>query len=435
MSFLKRPLSRIKTNRIKLVLGTAAVSVLAVLILLNFRNPLKELDYRLEPEDSVESPHFRRVLGTLMGPPFVSGNRITSFYNGDQIFPAMLEAMRSARKTITFESYIYWSGDVGETFAKALADRAENGVKVHVLIDWVGSQKIDSKFIEIMKTAGVEVERFHPLKWYNIWRMNFRTHRKILVVDGKIGFTGGVGIADEWNGNGLDPKRWRDSHFRAEGPVVHQMQAAFMDNWMKTRPEVHQSDDYFPPLETQGKASAQMFKSSSREGGSSVKIMYLLAIAAARKSIRIESAYFVPDETTIQALVHAKKRGVDIELIVPGDLTDSQVVKHASRDQWGPLLEAGVKIFEYQPAMFHCKVLIVDDYFVSLGSTNFDERSFRLNDEANLNVMDRNFALAETKAFELDRSRSKEVTYDSWSKRPWVDKRIEDFTILFRSQF
>lgn len=416
------------------ILSIIVLTVVGLFIFLNLYNPQKEIDYKIDSSHGIESTQFKRILSTLMGPPFVDGNQIQALYDGDQIFPNMLSAIKSAQKTITFESYIYWSGNIGKEFADVLSERARAGVKVHVLIDWVGSQKIDKSFIDEMTSAGVEVERYHQLKWYNFSRMNNRTHRKILVIDGKIGFTGGVGIADEWGGDGLDPKRWRDTHFRVEGPVVQQMQAAFLDNWLKVRPEVHQSEEYFPEIERRGNAWAQMFKSSSREGSSSVHIMYLLAIHAAKKSIFIENAYFVPDETTIRALVDARKRGVGVTIIVPSSLTDSNVVRLASREQWGPLLAAGVEIYEYQRAMFHCKVLVVDSLFVSVGSTNFDERSFRLNDEANLNVLDSELAKNELRKFSQDISRSHRILLAEWSARPLYEQVIEKISILARSQ-
>lgn len=423
------------SKKFKIAAGAALATFIVVIALLNLLNPQKELEYIILGSDSVDSPHFARVLGNLMGPSFVDGNKITGLYNGEQIFPAMLDAIKSAQHSITFESYIYWSGKIGAEFADSLSQRAKAGVKVHVLIDWLGSQKIDQSYIDRMRDAGVEVQRYHSLHWYNVSRMNNRTHRKILVVDGKIGFTGGVGIADEWDGNGLDPKRWRDSHYKVEGPAVRQMQSSFMDNWLKTRPEVRQSTDYFPEIAAVGKSAAQMFKSSSREGGSSVRIMYLIAIAAAQKTLHIESAYFVPDETTINEIIKARHRGVKVQLIVPGPYTDSMIVRHASREQWGPLLESGVEIFEYQPALFHCKLFVVDGTFVSVGSTNLDERSFRLNDEANLNVIDSEFATAEINNFNADLKRSKAVTLEQWKQRTLTDKIIEKAMILFRSQF
>jgi cardiolipin synthase len=256
-----------------------------------------------------------------------------------------------------------------------------------------------------------------------------------LVIDGKVGFTGGVGIADEWSGNGVIADKWRDIHYRIEGPAVAQLQAAFLDNWMKVRPQIHSTADYFPVLEEGDDGyAAQMFKSSSREGTSSVHVMYLLALAAAKKSVLLESAYFVPDEVTVEEIIKARKRGVDVQIIVPGELNDSKIVQHASSETCGELLQAGVKIFQYQKAMFHCKVLIVDSYFVSVGSTNFDERSFSLNDEANLNILSRQFALEQTEMFKSDLQKSDEVTFEEWKKRPRERKLFEKVVSLFRSQ-
>jgi cardiolipin synthase A/B len=423
----------------KWALTAMFVTMIGMLIYANLLPLKKELQFQIEMSDSVRSEHFEKILGQLMGPYFVDGNTVKTLRNGNEIFPAMLKAISLAKKTITFESYIYWSGQIGNLFVEALCDRARHGVKVHVLLDWLGSQKIDPDYIHRMKEAGVEVERYHQPAWYNISRMNNRTHRKILVIDGVVGFTGGVGIADEWNGDGLDPDKWRDTHYEVRGPVVAQMQAAFLDNWMKVRPEVRHSEDYFPKslptlLPKRG-AVAQMFKSTSREGGSSIHIMYLIAIAAAKKSIFLEGAYFVPDEVTIQELVKAAHRGVRIEIIVPGDLTDTQIVRHASKKSWGRLLEAGVRIYEYKPARFHCKVLVIDDFFVSIGSTNFDERSFKLNDEANLNVLDESLAKDQIAMFEEDRKRSIEITLQEWKERPWADRILEKLVVIGRSQF
>ncbi|MBC7419208.1 MAG: cardiolipin synthase [Bdellovibrio sp.] len=422
------------TKKVKIVLSTFALTVVIIFLVVNFKSPQKELSFKVKITEPINSPHFARVLGNLMGPQFIGGNKVVSLYNGEQIFPAMLNAIAAAKKSITFESYIYWSGDIGQKFADALSAKAKKGVKVHLLLDWVGSSRIKDAYLNEMETAGVEIERYHALEWYNISKLNNRTHRKILVIDGEVGFTGGVGIADEWNGNGLDSKKWRDTHYEVRGPVVAQMQAAFMDNWLKTRPDVHHSENYFPDLKNEGKSFAQMSKSSNTEGGSSVRLMYLLAIAAARKSIYLESAYFIPDERTIEDLVRARNLGVDVQIIVPGKFTDSQVLRHASRSKWGELLDAGVKIFEYQPAMFHSKVLIIDNYFLSVGSTNFDERSFRLNDEANLNILDEDLANQELKAFKVDLTYSKEVTLDEWKNRPVYEKLIEQVTTLFHSQ-
>ena len=420
-------------NKKTVIFVTVLVTVFAITIYANLRRPQKEMDYVIDMPENIESEHFRRVMGHLMGPVIAEGNKIRGLNNGDEIFPAMLAAIHSAQKTICFESYIYWSGKIGQEFADALSEKAKAGVKVHLLIDWLGSQKIEDRLVNQMKDAGVELQYYRPLRWYNVSRLNNRTHRKILVVDGYIGFTGGVGIADEWTGDGKQKDKWRDTHYEAIGPVAAQMQAVFMDNWLKVRPEVHANPEYFPPIKNYGDSYAQMFKSSSQEGSASVRIMYLMAIATAKKSILIENAYFVPDEATIKEIVKARTRGVHIEIITPR-LLDNDIVRQASREQWGPLLASGIKMYEYTAALFHNKVFIVDDYFVSIGSTNLDERSFRLNDEANLNVFDSKFALDQVATFEKDKALSELVTFEMWKNRPWTEKAMEQVGSILHSQ-
>lgn len=409
-------------------------SIVATIVALNFIPGEKKIETRISEIYAVHDPQFLRSMGNLLGPAIVSGNEVQELLNGDEIFPPMLAAIRSAEKTITFETYIYWSGKIGKEFAEALAQRARSGVKVHVLVDWAGSVKMDRNLMQLMEDSGVEIRKYHPLYWYNIARMNNRTHRKLLVVDGKVGFTGGVGIADNWLGHAQDADHWRDSHFRVEGPVVAQMQAAFMDNWMETSGAVLHGEEYFPPLETKGVHHAQVFKSSSSEGSESVRLMYLLSIASARKTVYIANAYFVPDDLSIQTLVRALKRGVKVKILMPGTRTDSEPVRRASRARWGALLKAGAEMYEYQPTMYHCKVMIVDDLWVSVGSTNFDSRSFRLNDEANLNIYDHAFAQRQIDTFEDDLKRARKITYEQWQNRPWMEKLVEHTMALLRSQ-
>jgi len=280
----------------------------------------------------------------------------------------------------------------------------------------------------------VQIEKYHPLRWYSLDRMNNRTHRKILVVDGKVAFTGGVGIADEWNGHAQDKDHWRDTHFRIEGPAVAQMQAAFNDNWLKVSGDLLHGDDYFPPLEKSGPLLAQVFKSSPDGGSESMHLMYLLSVASATKSIDLAMAYFVPDDLALDALVAALKRGVRVRIIMPGNKTDAKSVRTTSRALWGRILYAGAELYEFEPTMYHCKVLVVDGLWVSVGSTNFDNRSFRLNDEANLNVYDREFAERQRADFEQDLKRSRRITLEEWDARPWTEKAMEPFLRIFRSQ-
>lgn len=410
------------------------LTVFCTLLYTNLTAGEKQIHFQLEHEFAVEDPQFLRSMGPLIGQEVLQGNSITALQNGTEIFSAMLEAIRGAKETITFETYIYWSGEIGKKFSDALAERAKDGVKVHIVLDAVGCGKIEEKYLAKMKTAGVQIEQYHPIKWNTVSRINNRTHRKLLVVDGRIGFTGGVGIADAWDGNADDAKHWRDSHYQLEGPAVAQMQGVFCDNWIKTRGKVLSGPAYFPELKPTGDSLAQVFK-SSREGGSeNVRLMYLLSITAATKSIRLQAAYFVPDEMAIEAFVQARKRGVKIEIIVPGPHTDSEIVSGASRALWGELLDAGVEIYEYQPAMYHCKVIIVDDLWVSVGSTNFDDRSFRLNDEANLNVYDTKFAAEQVIAFEADKSESRRMKRAEFKERSALGKFWEQIAVSLRRQ-
>jgi len=278
------------------------------------------------------------------------------------------------------------------------------------------------------------VQRYRPLHWYNLARINNRTHRKLLIIDGRVAFTGGVGIGDPWQGNAQDKDHWRDMHFRVEGPVVAQFQGAFNDNWIKTTGTVLNGADFFPPLEKAGEMDANMFMSSPAGGSESMHLMYLMSIAAAEHSIDLEAAYFIPDALITRALCDARKRNVRIRVVVPGPNTDSDAARMASKASWGPLLLAGVEMYEYEPTMFHNKMLIVDHQVVSVGSTNFDLRSFQLNDEASLNVYDAGFAQRMTEVFNGDLKLGKEYTYDTWKNRPFKEKFVEKFLLPLKSQ-
>jgi cardiolipin synthase A/B len=404
------------------------LALVAALLYVNLGGGERRVSHEIEHLYPVDDPQFFRAMAMLLGPDIVEGNRVQALNNGDEIFPAMLEAIRGARKTVLFETFIYWSGEIGDQFADALSERARAGVKVHVLLDWVGSFKVQQRLVETMRDAGVEVHRFHPLRWYNLGRINNRTHRKLLIVDGRVGFTGGVGIATPWTGNAQDEDHWRDSHYRVQGPVVAQMQSVMLSNWSKTTGRILHGEDYFPAPEKAGDKQAQMFHSSPSGGSESMQLMYLIAITAAVKTVDIASAYFVPDDMARLALVAALKRGVRVRVITPGKRIDTQTVRHASRALWGELLEAGLEMHVYQPTMYHCKIVIVDGLLSSVGSTNFDPRSFHLNDEANLNVYDREFAAHLTAVFEQDLQRCRRVTLEEWQARPTMEKIGERVT-------
>lgn len=414
-----------------LVVGLGLV---AGLLVSNFVGGETKIERRLVRVRTLDDPAFLRELGVLLGPPFLPGTQVRALLNGDEIFPPMLAAIRAAQVSITFETYIYWSGDIGSAFADALAERARQGVKVHVLLDWVGSVKMDDSLLAVLTEAGVNVRRFHPPHWSHLGRLNNRTHRKLLVVDGRVAFTGGVGVAPQWTGHAQDPAHWRDSHFEVSGPVVAQMQSVFVDNWIKVTGHVLHGLEYFPELAPAGPAAAQMFSSSPSGGSDSMQLMYLMAVTAASRSIDLSAAYFVPDALTLQALVDALQRGVRLRIVVPGRHIDSDAVRGASRATWGPLLAAGAVIAEYAPTMYHCKLMIVDGLLTSVGSTNFDNRSFRLNDEATLNIADPAFAKLATAAFEADLALARPVSHAEWQARPLRERAGEWLVSLIGAQ-
>jgi cardiolipin synthase len=417
-----------------LIAGAVLATLIVVVLVVNLRTPEKKIEHQVHHLYGIVDPQFEREMGTLLGPAILPGNQITALENGDEIFPAMLKAIRGAQHTIAFETYIYWSGATGEQFAQALCERAQAGVKVHVMLDWLGSEKITPHLLTQMTRAGIEVERYHPLRWYRLGTLNNRTHRKVLIVDGKVGFTGGVGIADQWTGHAQDPDHWRDMHFLVEGPVVAQFQAAFLDNWIKTTGRVLTGDTYFPQLAPAGEQKMHLFISSPAGGSESMRLMYLMAITAAEHSIDIEAAYFIPDDLMSRELIKARTRGVRIRVLLPDKHIDSETVRIATKRAWGPLLKSGVEIYEYEPTMLHCKMLIFDHFMVSVGSTNFDMRSFELNDEASLNVYDAKFSERMTAVFESDLRASTPYNYSRWQQRPWAEKIAEIVLIPIRSQ-
>ncbi len=416
------------------ILITIVLTIICAALAMNFATPQKKLNDIVVHKYPISDPQFRREMSVVLGPAILSGNRVTDLENGDEIFPAMLEAIRAARKTITFETYIYWSGDVGKKFSDAFIERARAGVKVNVTMDWHGSSKLDASAVKQMQDAGVNVQLYRPLRWYNITRLNKRTHRKLLIIDGTIGFTGGVGIADSWQGHAQDPEHWRDIHFRIEGPVVAQLQSAFDDNWIKSTGALLNGADYFPAMTPVGTMDASVFMSSPSGGSESMHLMYLMVIAATVRSIDLSAAYFVPDALMCKALVAARARGVKVRILMPGKYTDSEAVRLASKAEWGPLLKAGVEMYEYQPTMIHNKMLIADREMVSVGSTNFDIRSFQLNDEASLNVYDTTFAERMGKVFEADLANAMPYSWEMWNSRSWKQRLAEKLILPIKSQ-
>ncbi|HEV7426218.1 MAG TPA: cardiolipin synthase [Thermoanaerobaculia bacterium] len=390
--------------------------------------------YHMKHQFGVRDLAFLQTMHALTGSPMSEGNRVTILKNGVEIFPAMLAAIRDAKRTINLEFYIYWDGEIGRKFAEALAEKARAGVTVKVILDAVGSAQMSQSLINFMARNGIDVEWYHPLRWYTLSTLNHRTHRKLLVVDGCVGFSGGVGIADDWLGDADAKNHWRDTVARVEGPVVTQMQSAFMDNWVKSRGELLTGLDYFPPLGEVGPHLTQVLKSSPTEGSSTVKLLYIISIVSAVKSIYISNAYFVPDIDTTRALEAAVRRGVDVRVIVPGEFTDVPIVRQASRWHYERLLGRGIRIFEFQPTMMHAKTMVVDGAWTTIGSSNFDDRSFRLNDEVNINIFNDDIATQMEAMFHADLAKSEEVTLRKWFRRGWLDKTKEKLAGVFRPQ-
>ncbi len=415
------------------ILVFVPILILAIFVGANLVTAEKRLTRRPRTLYTSADIDFRRSLGVLLGPAILPGNNVRILMNGDETFPAMLGAIRSATSSITFESFIFRDRIAGE-FCTALTDAAKRGVRVHILLDWIGSRSMDKGLLETTKKAGAEVRIYHELGWYHWRRVNNRTHRKLLIVDGRVGYTGGLGIGQEWTGHAQDPKHWRDTHYEVTGPVVAQMQAVFVDNWIKATGEVLHGDTYFPPLERTGSMDAQMFSSSPEGGSSSLHLMVLLAIAAATKTIDIENSYFVPDALTIKTLIAARKRGVRIRILVPNRHTDAKFGRWASQALYAELLGAGIEISEYEPTMIHCKIMVVDGRWTSVGSCNFDDRSFRLNDEANLNIFDEEFARRQLEHVERDLAQSRKIIARRWAHRPMTKRILESIAIRFRTQ-
>ncbi len=395
----------------------------------------KQTVYELPHGFTVSDPTF--LPSALPGPSMTSGNRLELLENGDAVFPAMLAAISSARRTVNFEAYIFWSGEVGTQFRDALAERAAHGVAVRVLLDAVGSSgpRLEASDVDTMRRAGCHVEFFHSKKPWMVWVLNHRNHRRVLVVDGTVGFTGGVGFADQWRGDADSRDHWRDTQVRVEGPAVRGLQRAFQENWSEVTGEPLVGDEFFPALPQVGSTSAAVVPSSPLAAMSGAGRVYAISLAAAAKEIWIANSYFLPDETTADLLIAAVKRGVDVRVMIPSDEhVDVPATKAAGRSFSGPLLAGGVKIFEFQPTMFHLKTMVVDGIFATVGSANFDERSFHLNEEVNLFVYDAAFAGLMRERFLRDQSRCRPYTTAMWNAR-LLKKRVTEWLMgPFRSQ-
>jgi cardiolipin synthase len=411
-----------------------ATLVLLVVVAYLFNPIEKSPNYGLNHDFGIESAEFLPTIAGATDTPFLSGNKIEIYNNGDEFYPPMLDAIKQARSTVTIEAYIYWAGQIGQKFADALAAKRREGKSVKILLDAVGSSTISKEILKTLEDAGCEVRWYHPVRWYALNRINNRTHRKSLILDGRVGFTGGAGIADHWLGHAENPDHWRDIQIRLEGPAVAPLQAAFTRNWLETTGELISGDAFFPQYNTGGPLAVQSILSSPETGSSTVRIMYYLSIVCARKSILIANPYFIPDAQATKILTDAKRRGVDVKIMVSGIHNDTRVARYNTTRLYGPLLEAGVEIYEYNQTMLHQKFMVCDGVWSTVGTTNFDSRSLALNDENNVCVFDRDFAARWETIFRNDLPACQRVTLDAWRNRGVLTQMGEWLFFLLRSQ-
>jgi cardiolipin synthase len=390
--------------------------------------------YALETDLSVESPEFPVSMAGMTGMPLVPGNDIALFNNGDEFFPPMLEAIESARHSVTMEQYIFWDGKVGRRFAEAFAEKARSGVPVKLLLDAIGSATLGEPVVKILEAGGCQLAWYHPIHWYTIVRANHRTHRKSLIVDGRIAFTGGAGLADHWLGNGRNAHSWRDIMIRVEGPGALAQQSGFAQSWLHSTGEILAGLDYFPLPAPGGKIGVQTILSSPFEGTGAAGTMHLIAVQCARRHLYIANPYFIPDARMIEMLRNASRRGVAVKLLVAGSHNDTWWARQNSLRLYGKLLDAGVEIFEFLPSMLHQKVVIVDDAWASVGTANFDNRSLSLNEETSVCFHDRPLINQLCEDFLADLEHSKKVTWARWKRRGLWQRASEQFASLMEDQ-
>jgi len=399
----------------------------------------KVLAVRQIPQITLGEATFFRTIEAHTDAPIVSGNRIEVLLNGDETFPVMLREIRGAKSTITFAQYLYEDGSIARELAQAFAERCRAGVEADILLDRHGSGKVPSDIIATMKDAGCHVEYFRRVEAdgiifpWKLLRYNYRSHRRVLVIDGQIGFTGGYGISEAWTGNGRMPEHWRDTNARIEGPVVRFLQAAFAESWLETTGIAIGGDGYFPRVELSGNLPAQVVKSSPTGGSFQNYMLFLLSINSAKKSILITNPYFIPDDVMTEALVKAATRGVRVVVLLPGEI-DSQLTYSTSRSHYGPLLLGGVQVFEYKASLMHAKTVVIDGVWATIGSTNFDSRSFALNQEINLTVYDSGIAHRLEEIFQEDLKYSQQITYEQWRSRSIFERFVEFFAFPIKEQ-
>jgi cardiolipin synthase len=410
--------------------GTGAMAFVSYLVTPTEHAPR----YGLDHEFAIDSDEFLATVSGATGVEIVGGNSVEILNNGDEFYPAMLEDIARARESITIEAYIYWAGDVGQTFANALSAKAREGIPVKILLDAVGSASIGNEILETLEAGGCQLAWYNRIHWYSLGRFNHRTHRKSLIIDGRIGFTGGAGIADVWLGHAQSPKHWRDTQVRVVGPAVTPLQTGFAQNWLKTTGELISGARFYPEPEPEGRLDVQTVMSSPEAGASSVRIIHYLPIVCARRSIYIANPYFVPDQAAIDTLIEAKRRGADVRIMIAAKHNDNWLARKNSVRLYGQLLEAGITILEYNKTFLHQKTMVIDGLWVSIGTTNFDPRSFAHNEETSVCVRDARLANQMEQAFVADMRACERIDLDAWRHRGVLAKSLEAVASLLEFQ-
>ncbi len=386
------------------------------------------------PSIATDAREFMRAFGSVAGHPAQDSNSVDLYENGAAIFPPMLDAIAKARDSVHFSTYVFEAGRIPEAFASAFADAAKRGAEVRIILDRHGSKKIPAPLVQRMKDAGCDVRWFRRARWYDWEKYNRRTHRRLLVIDGEIGFTGGVGIADEWDGNGDDPQHWRDSHVRVRGPAVAALQSTFVDNWNEATGELVLGTRYFPELESRGDTTVSIVQSTPANASSAAQRSVAAIIVGAKRSLYITNAYFVPTPPFVRALCDARSRGVEVKVVVAGPYHNKPAVRRASRHSWRDLLAGDVKLYEHQLTMVHAKVIVADGCVTLVGSINFDPRSFALNAECGAVMLDEGVAQAATRAFNADLANSRRVTTQDIDALSIFSRAIDAGAYWVRSQ-
>jgi cardiolipin synthase len=392
------------------------------------------INYHLSQRTSVRDANFLYTIQSTCQAALHHGNRVHILTNGAEFYPAMLEAIRGATRSVNMELYIFQPGTVADQFIAALSDRARHGVNVTIVVDALGSFSLRGRPVRRLKKAGCRIESYQRVRWYSLARLNNRTHRELLIVDGRVAFAGGAGIADWWAVPGHHKRPWRDTMARIEGPVVAALQGVAAENWLECCGEILTGPEYFPHLDQPGKTTAFVVKSSPSDRATASRVTFHLLVEGADQDVRISTPYFLPDRALRRALIEVASRGVEVSIVLPGPTTDQRWVRYASRRMWGRLLEAGIRIYEYQGTMMHTKALIVDGVWAVLGTTNMDNRSFEHNDEVNLAMCDPELAARLLRDYRQDIEDSDAITLKQWQARPMWEKILGPFIWILERQ-